>query len=76
MPLDQELRELERLASRIVEESGRGAAGFNAHEWIAHWVRETVPALGGERPLDVLAQPGGLERVRAILLRIESGAYS
>jgi uncharacterized protein (DUF2384 family) len=35
-----------------------------------------VPALGDRRPLDVLKEPGGLEVVRSLLMRVKSGAFS
>lgn len=75
MPLQQHLDELERLVAQIVQESGR-PDGFDARQWVERWISEPLPAFAGERPLDVLARPGGLERVRTALLRIQSGAYS
>lgn len=75
MPLQEELAELELTVARIVQESGR-PDGFDAQRWLQQWVSEPVAALGGRRPLDVLAEPGGLELVRTTLLRMQSGAYS
>jgi uncharacterized protein (DUF2384 family) len=75
MSPDKDLRELERVVARIVQESAC-ARGFDAHQWMEKWMSEPLPALAGERPLDILAQPGGLEKVRTVLLRMQSGAFS
>ena len=63
------------LVERMVGESGE-PAGFDARTWLDHWLREAVPALGDRTPLDVLKEPGGLEVVRSLLLRSQSGAFS
>jgi hypothetical protein len=75
MPSDSDIAELELIVARIVRESGR-REGFDAKCWIDRWLADPLPAMGGRRPVDVLEDPGGLERVRAVLLRMQSGAYS
>lgn len=75
MTLQADLATLELDVTRIVQESGR-PDGFDARQWLNGWIAEPVPALGFRRPLDVLAEPGGLELVRTILARMQSGAYS
>jgi uncharacterized protein (DUF2384 family) len=70
-----EISSLEALVQRIVEESGR-PVGFDAQAWLARWLEEPVPALGDRRPLDVLDEADGFEKVQQILLRIQTGAYS
>ena len=72
--LGDELQILVALVKRLVLESGN-PSGFSAEDWVSAWVREPLPALGGKTPIASLKEPGGLDRVRTILLRIQSGAY-
>lgn len=74
MSLETDLESLELVVAQMVRDSGR-SEGFDAKEWIRHWMVGRVPALGDRRPLDVLAEPGGLECVRTVLLRMQSGAF-
>lgn len=62
------------LVQRMVEESGN-SAGFDPQAWLERWMVEEVPALGSRQPADVLNEPGGFERVRTILMGMQSGVY-
>ncbi|TWO68087.1 DUF2384 domain-containing protein [Caenimonas sedimenti] len=62
------------VVQRVVEESG-SPAGFDAESWLARWMSEEVPALGFKRPVDLLNEPGGFERIRTTLMAMQSGAY-
>lgn len=75
MPLEQDIAVLATLVQRMAEESGR-AQDFDSRAWLDQWLVEFVPALENRRPLDALDEPGGLESVRSVLLRMQSGAYS
>ena len=75
MALQDDVAELNMVVQRIVIESV-DPKGFDARSWLDNWLAETVPALGDRRPLDVLKEPGGLDVVRDLLLRVQSGAYS
>lgn len=75
MAFSDDIITLTALVERMVGESGE-PAGFDARTWLDHWLREAVPALGDRTPLDVLKEPGGLEVVRSLLLRSQSGAFS
>jgi putative toxin-antitoxin system antitoxin component (TIGR02293 family) len=59
----------------MVEESG-DPAGFDAPAWIARWLGEELPALGGTRPADLLDTMEGQGLVAAALARMQSGAYA
>lgn len=40
-------------------------AGEDPEPWLADWLIEPVVSLGrGDRPIDVVAQPGGVDRVK------------
>lgn len=60
---------------RMVEESG-DPTGFDAADWLSRWLSEPVPALGGSRPLEWMDTMEGQRVVRAILARMQTGAYS
>jgi len=62
------------VVQRMVDESGTSTR-FDARAWLERWMTEEVPALGSKRPIDVLKEPGGLERIQTILKGMQSGAY-
>lgn len=61
--------------TEIVRQSG-DAQGFDAASWLAGWLQQSVPALGGSRPLDFIDTLEGQAMVSQLLARMQSGAYS
>ena len=59
----------------LVEESG-DPQGFNAAEWVARWLEQPLPALGGQRPAELMDTPEGQGLVSQLVARMQSGAYS
>lgn len=59
----------------IVEESGN-PDGFDATRWLSRWLREPLPALGGEKPLSLLDTMEGQSLVADTLAKVQSGAYA
>jgi len=59
----------------MIEESGDPSA-FDARAWMARWLKEGLPALGGTRPTDLLDTMEGQSIVSAVLEKIEGGAYA
>ena len=59
----------------IVDESG-DPQGFDASKWMARWLRESLPAFGGKKPIDFLDTMEGQALVADALARIQSGAYA
>ena len=49
---------------------------FDAALWLAGWLDAPCPALGGQRPSDYLDTNEGIQVVRGVLARMESGAYA
>ncbi|MDN5849304.1 MAG: DUF2384 domain-containing protein [Nitrococcus sp.] len=49
---------------------------LESEEAASAWLREPVPMLDGEIPLDLLATDWGAERVREVLMRIEHGLFA
>ena len=69
---------LARLVGQVqamVEESG-SPEGFNAAAWLARWLEEPLPALGGQRPAELVDTSEGQAIVASLLARIQSGAYA
>lgn len=60
---------------RMVTRSGE-PEGFDAALWLAGWLDAPCPALGGQRPSDYLDTNEGIQVVRGVLARMESGAYA
>lgn len=60
---------------RMVDESG-DPTGFDAADWLSRWLSEPVPALGGSKPLEWMDTMEGQRVVRAIIARMQTGAYS
>ena len=50
-------------------------AGFNAAQWVANWIEQPLPALGGRRPVEFLGTASGFLLVSNVLRTMESGAY-
>ena len=59
----------------MVEESG-DPQGFDAAAWLASWLDEPLPALGGARPVDMMDTMEGQALVSTTLAKIQSGAYA
>lgn len=67
--------ELLALVAQIVSESGQ-SAGFDAAEWLVKWMSTPVLALGGRAPVSLMATEEGRERIRDLIRRMQSGAFS
>ena len=59
----------------MIEESGNPEA-FDAAKWVARWIDRPLPALGGQKPVELMGTPGGRALVHNIVARMQSGAYS
>jgi len=59
----------------MVHESG-DADGFDPRAWLARWLVEPLPALGGERPADLMDTMEGQKMVASALAQMQSGAYA
>jgi putative toxin-antitoxin system antitoxin component (TIGR02293 family) len=59
----------------MVDESGN-PEGFNAAEWLANWLDHPLPALGGQRPGELMDTFDGQAIVSTLISRIQSGAYA
>ena len=63
------------LAQSIVEESG-DPAGFNPAAWVARWLEQPLPALGGAAPAHLMDTSEGQAIVAALLEQIRHGTYA
>ena len=59
----------------MVRQSG-DMKDFDAPRWLAAWLQQAVPALGGARPIDLLDTLEGQAMISRLLSQIESGAYA
>ncbi len=75
MAISDDIATLIVLVQSMLDESG-DQTGFHAKVWLDGGLTGVVPALGNRRPIDVLNEPDGLEVVKSLLLRAQSGAYS
>lgn len=66
---------LTAVVQRIVNESG-DPVEFDAGAWTLEWIHESVPALGGARPIDYMGTAEGRAVVETLVLQMQSGAYS
>jgi uncharacterized protein (DUF2384 family) len=69
---------IEALASqvaRIVRESGE-PRGFDAREWVLHWIEVPQPALGGKRPRELMSTTQGRQLVSDLIARQQAGTYT
>lgn len=59
----------------IVETSGN-AEGFDAAAWVGAWLDRPLPALGGQRPAELMDTAEGQTVVANMISRSQSGAYA
>ena len=59
----------------MIEESGN-PEGFDAAKWVARWIDRPLPALGGQKPAELMDTPDGRALVSNIVDRMQGGAYS
>ena len=59
----------------MLEESGE-PDHFDARKWLSHWLREPLPSLGGQRPVDLIDTMEGQSLVAQALGQMQSGAYA
>jgi putative toxin-antitoxin system antitoxin component (TIGR02293 family) len=59
----------------IVAESG-DPEGFDAVAWMSRWLQEPLPALGGNRPVDLLDTMEGQALVGGAIAKLQSAAYA
>ena len=60
---------------RLLDESGdpQQLEGFDLEAWVAHWMREALPELGGKTPAEMLRNPEGQRAVEQVLERMRGG---
>lgn len=60
---------------RLLEESGDPAQmqDFDLEAWVAQWMREALPELGGRTPAEMLRNPEGQRAVEQVLERMRGG---
>lgn len=63
------------MVQAMVEESG-DPANFNAARWVANWLTNPLPALGGETPASYMDTFEGQRLVAELLSYSQSGAYA
>jgi len=59
----------------IVETSGN-PDGFDAAAWVGAWLDRPLPALGGQRPAELMDTAEGQAVVANMILRSQSGAFA
>ncbi|MCY7307127.1 MAG: MbcA/ParS/Xre antitoxin family protein [Rhodoferax sp.] len=60
---------------RLLQESGdpEQLAAFDLETWLAQWMRERLPELGGKTPAEMLRNPEGQRAVEQVLERMRGG---
>lgn len=52
------------------------AAGFNVDKWLANWMNQPMPSLGGRRPIEYMDTIEGQDQVSRLLARMQSGTFT
>ena len=60
---------------QIVEQSGN-PQGFDASTWVAEWLEQPLPALGGGAPAEYMHSAAGRKVVTSLLSQTQSGAFA
>jgi putative toxin-antitoxin system antitoxin component (TIGR02293 family) len=61
--------------STVVQESGT-TEGFDAAQWVAEWLDQPHPVLGGRRPAEFMDTSDGRGIVFDLIAKTQSGAYA
>lgn len=69
------LYQLIKLVEEIVKDGG-GPPDFDAAAWLGAWLQAPLPALGNERPLDLLDTAEGVRLLLQQLRQSQTGAYA
>lgn len=69
------LYQLIALVEEIVRDGG-GPPDFDAAAWLGAWLQAPLPALGQQRPLDLLDTAEGLQLLLQQLRQSQTGAYA
>ena len=69
------LAELIGQVEEMVARSGN-PTGFDAAKWVAQWLEQPLPALGGKPPAEWMDTAAGRRLVSDTVARMESGAYA
>lgn len=67
--------ELLKLVEAMVVQSTQTHT-FDANHWLSDWLKSSIPALGNRCPTEFLDTSEGRELVLALLIRMQSGAFS
>ncbi len=59
----------------MIQESGE-PEGFDAAAWLSGWLRDSLPAFGGARPVDLMDTMEGQALVSRTLAQMRTGAYA
>jgi putative toxin-antitoxin system antitoxin component (TIGR02293 family) len=63
-------------AWKFAEILSRAIEVLGSQELAEHWLEQPALALSGERPIDLLRTPAGIEMVETLLIRLEYGVYT
>ncbi|WP_211259438.1 type II RES/Xre toxin-antitoxin system antitoxin [Belnapia moabensis] len=59
----------------MIQASGN-PEGFDATAWMSRWLQAPLPALGGQRPIDLMDTMEGQALVSTALAQMQGGAYA
>lgn len=59
----------------VRRDPAEGAESFDAERWVGHWIQMTIPALAGQRPIDLMDTAVGREAVMRVLAADREGVF-
>jgi putative toxin-antitoxin system antitoxin component (TIGR02293 family) len=69
-------RLLGQVETMVTHLGSEEATEFNPAHWVAAWLEQPLPALGGRRPADLMDTAEGQAVVAETVARMQSGAYA
>lgn len=69
------LRLLDMARELLADSTHPGARKVDPAKWLGQWIERPQPALGGQRPADLMDTPTGMAMVSRVLGAVASGAY-
>ncbi len=59
----------------VCRDPAPGAENFDAEAWVGSWIQSPIPALGGQRPVDLMGTPAGRQAVMRVVTADREGVY-
>lgn len=69
---EQRISKLLHISQKLVQQFAE-PGDFDAKQWLEKWVKQPCPALGGQKPLELLGSDKGAQQIEKVLWQMVAG---